>query len=123
MSTNTAAAFTSAPTAAPVVLVRQSSLLFFDRPGTLNPRSSMQLAQVGECAMAYSLMGPGFYELLQQRGLVDFEALGVRYVYAAISDAHLRLMGTRLAGVRIEVQFKCWIGAHLFNWVLLTAAV
>lgn len=45
--------------------------------------------------MAYSMMGSCFYKLLQQRGLVDFEALGVRYVYATISDAHLRLMGAR----------------------------
>jgi len=106
----------------PVSLVRQTSMLFFDRPGTINPSSSLQLAQVGECGMAYSLMGPGFYQVLESQGLAQFERLGVRYVYAAVSDAHLRLMRARLKAVVVEYQFKCRIADHALNWVLLRPA-
>ena len=104
----------------PIAITRQSSILFFGREGSLNPVASVQVAIMGECAFLYSLMGPGFYEHLAEHGLAEFEKLGLHYVYAAVSDAHLRLMRRKLKLVQVVYLFKNQIAGHLLNWVLIT---
>ncbi|WP_367846439.1 hypothetical protein [Rhodoferax sp. WC2427] len=103
-----------------VTLPREFTVLMFDRPGTVNPSSSLQVVQIGDRAFIHSLIGPGFYAMLAEEGLAAFAKKGVRYVYAAVSDAHLRLMRTRLPGIWLEeLAGGCEIEGHRFNWVLL----
>lgn len=103
------------------VLQRESTVLLFDRRDSINPRSSLQVMQVGDRGMIHTLMGPGFYKLLEVCGLAPFEELGLHYVYAAVSDPHLSLMRTMLRNrVDVEPQGLCLIEDHYFNWVLLT---
>lgn len=104
----------------PIAITRQSSILFFGREGTMNPVASVQVAIMGECAFLYSLMGPGFYEHLAEHGLVEFEKLGLHYMYAAVSDAHLRLMRRKLKLAQVTYLFKNRTAGHLLNWVLIT---
>lgn len=104
------------------ILQRESTVLMFDRADSINPRSSFQVMRVGDRGMVHSLMGPGFYKLLEGCGLDPFKALGLTSVYAAVSSAHLVLMRTMLQSrVRIEQHGECLIEGHVFNWVLLTA--
>lgn len=105
-----------------VTLPREFTVLMFDRMDTLNPTSSLQVVQIGDRAFIHSLIGAGFYEMLAQQGLATFAAKGVRYVYAAVSDAHLRLMRSRLPGLQLQEHGECVIEGHAFNWVLLEEA-
>lgn len=95
----------------------------FDRIGTINPSSSLQLMRVSDRGMIHSLLGAGFYALLAESGLKPFRDLGLRYIYAAISDSHLALMRRRLpAGIVLEVEGDCSIDGHSLRWVLMTDA-
>lgn len=95
----------------------------FDRDGTINPSSSLQVMRVGDRGMVHSLLGAGFYALLAESGLRPFKSLGLRYVYAAISDSHLALMRRRLpAGIVLDVVGDCSIDGHVLRWVLMTDA-
>lgn len=61
--------------------------------------------------------------MLAESGLKPFNALGLRYVYAAISDAHLALMRRRLpAAIVLEIEGDCSIDGHALRRVLLTDA-
>ena len=105
------------------ILDRESTILMFDREGTINPSSSLQVMRVGDRGMIHSLLGAGFYALLAESGLKPFRDLGLRYVYAAISDAHLALMRRRLpAGIALEIEGDCSIDGHALRWVLMTEA-
>ena len=105
------------------ILDRESSILMFDRIGTINPSSSLQVMRVGDRGMIHSLPGAGFYALLAESGLKPFRELGLRYIYAAISDSHLALMRRRLpAGIVLEVEGDCSIDGHSLRWVLMTDA-
>ncbi len=95
----------------------------FDRIGTINPSSSLQVMRVGDRGMIHSLLGAGFYALLAESGLKPFRDLGLRYIYAAISDSHLALMRRRLpAGIVLKVEGDCSIDGHSLRWVLMTGA-
>lgn len=95
----------------------------FDRIGTINPSSSLQVMRVGDRGMIHSLLGAGFYALLAESGLKPFRDLGLRYIYAAISDSHLALMRRRLpAGIVLEVEGDCSIDGHSLRWVLMADA-
>lgn len=95
----------------------------FDRIETINPSSSLQVMRVGDRGMIHSLLGAGFYALLAESGLKPFRDLGLRYIYAAISDSHLALMRRRLpAGIVLEVEGDCSIDGHSLRWVLMTDA-
>lgn len=73
--------------------------------------------------MIHSLLGAGFYALLAESGLKPFRDLGLRYVYAAISDSHLALMRRHLpVGILLEVEGDCSIDGHALRWVLMTDA-
>ena len=103
------------------ILEREKTMLLFDRENTINPSSSLQIMQVGDRGMVHSLNGPGFYKLLEGGGLRPFEEMGLRSVYAAVSNPHLSLMRTMLHHrVEIDVQGECLIDRHALNWVLLS---
>lgn len=95
-------------------------MLLFQKDGDLNPSSSLQVMQVGDRAMIHSLIGNGFYDMLNSVGLKPFKEMGVKYVYAAISHAHYRLMSRRLpSGISLELHGTCTINSHTLMWVLL----
>lgn len=105
----------------PQFITRLISALFFDRRGTINPAGGVQVFCMGEVAVLFSLLGRGFYENVAERGLAAFQQEGLKYVYASVSDAHLRLMRGKLSKVDVAFQFKNRTGGHELNWVLITA--
>ena len=105
----------------PVFITRLLSALFFDRRGMINPAGGVQIFCMGEVAVLFSLLGPGFYENVAEKGLEAFQQQGLKYVYASVSDAHLRLMRGKLSKVDVAFQFKNLTGGHLLNWVLITS--
>lgn len=105
------------------ILDRESTVLLFPKDGDLNPTSSFQVMRVGDRGMIHSLLGGGFYDLLSQEGLAPFRDMGVKYVYAAVSPAHLRLMRKGMPKtIAIEEQGMCEINGHMLHWILLSEA-
>lgn len=101
---------------------RDHTILMFDDESSNDkkPMSSMQLMQMGDHGMVHSLMGPGFYQMVQQDGFTPFTDLGIVKVYAAVSDQHLELMRRKLTK-RLDITREGInnINNMPFNWISL----
>jgi hypothetical protein len=99
------------------IVDRRITMLVFERGPHKRPTSSLQLSRMGDNAIIDSLMGPGFYRLLEKVGLQPFEEMGIRHVYAAVTDVHLCLLADRMPLVDVTVIRPTVVDGIPMNWV------
>lgn len=104
------------------IVHRRDTLLVFERGPAKRPTSSLQVARMGDNGMIDSLMGAGFYRLMETLGLKPFHEMGVTYVYAAVTDLHLDLLRERMPLIDVTVIRPTLVDGILMNWVELTAS-
>jgi hypothetical protein len=104
-------------------LVRDETLIMFDRADSVNFCSALQIQRVGDRAQIHSLLGEGFYKLLITSGLEPFRERGIRYVQAAVVEGHaalLRRSMRRIPGATFQDQGTCRMEGKRMRWVLIT---
>lgn len=104
------------------IVDRRVTMLVFERGPHKRPTSSLQLTVMGDNAVIDTLMGPGFYRLMEQVGLKPFEEMGIAHVYAAITDLHLRLLIERMPLIDVTVHRPTEVDGIPMLWVELTAS-
>jgi hypothetical protein len=74
---------------------------------------------MGNVGFVYSLMGDNFYRSLARDGLAIFGEVEVTRVFAAVSDAHLRLMRRSMLTAQITLHGPCEIPGHTLNLICI----
>ncbi len=100
---------------------RLTTVLLHDSADGVRPSSGLELLQVGNLGVAYSLRGAGFYALLATSGLAPFRAIGVDTVLAAVSRVHLRAMRQRMRGATVRRLGSVLLGGHAFELAVIRA--
>ncbi|MFZ4286621.1 hypothetical protein [Variovorax sp. HJSM1_2] len=101
---------------------RRTTVLVFERGPDKRPTSSLQVTQMGDNALIDSLMGPGFYRLMERVGLQPFTELGIHFVYAAVTDLHLQVMRERMPLLRVTRLRGTVVDGIAMNWVEISAS-
>ena len=104
------------------ILARRQTVLVFEKGPKKRPTSSLQITIMGDNAMIDSLLGAGFYALMQTVGLQPFHDLGVLHVYAAITDLHLQLLQQRMPLVTAKKIRPTVVDGIVMNWVEISAS-
>lgn len=104
------------------IVDRRVTMLIFERGPHKRPTSSLQMSVMGDNAVIDTLMGPGFYRLMEQVGIKPFQDMGIAHVYAAVTDIHLRLLLDRMPLVAVTVHRPTVVDGIPMNWIELTAS-
>lgn len=104
------------------IVHRRDTLLVFERGPDKRPTSSLQVARMGDNGMIDSLMGAGFYKLMESVGLKPFHEMGISHVYAAVTDMHLDLLRERMPLVDVRYLRPTIVDGIAMNWVEITAS-
>lgn len=104
------------------IVDRRVTMLVFERGPDKRPTSSLQLTRMGDNAVIDTLMGPGFYRLMEQVGIKPFQDMGIAHVYAAVTDLHLRLLLERMPLVNVTVHRPTVVDDIPMHWIELTAS-
>lgn len=104
------------------IVHRRDTLLVFERGPAKRPTSSLQVARMGDNGMIDSLMGAGFYKLMETVGLKPFHEMGVSHVYAAVTDLHLEMLRDRMPLVTATWLRPTVVDGLPMNWVEITAS-
>lgn len=100
-------------------VTRTQTLLLHDDAHGVRPTSGLELLTMGNFAVAYSLRGAGFYQLLEQSGLEPFRRIGVNTVLAAVSPLHLRAMRQRLKHATVQELQPIEMAGNRFELVMV----
>lgn len=104
------------------VIDRRVTMLVFERGPHKRPTSSLQLNRMGDNAMIDTLMGPGFYRLMETVGIKPFQDMGIAYIYAAVTDLHLHMLMERMPLVNVKVLRPTVVDGIPMQWIELTAS-
>ncbi|WP_157900156.1 hypothetical protein [Rhodoferax koreensis] len=104
------------------IVHRRDTVLVFERGPDKRPTSSLQVARMGDNGMIDSLMGAGFYKLMETVGLKPFHEMGVSHVYAAMTDIHLDMLRERMPLVKATWLRPTVVDGIPMNWVEITAS-
>lgn len=104
------------------IVDRRVTMLVFERGPAKRPTSSLQLTRMGDNAVIDTLMGPGFYYLMESVGIKPFQDIGIAHVYAAVTDLHLRLLVERMPLVNVTVHRPTVVDGIPMHWIELTAS-
>ena len=104
------------------IVHRRDTLLVFERGPDKRPTSSLQVARMGDNGMIDSLMGAGFYKLMETVGLKPFQEMGLSHVYAAVTDLHLTMLRERMPLITATWLRHTVVDGIPMNWVEITAS-
>lgn len=100
------------------IIPRLTTILLHHSAGGVRPASGLEVMQLGNLGVIYSLRGAGFYEALANGGLAIFREAGIDTVLAAVSKVHLRTMRQALKD-RVTVRRLGSVGMHGHSFELV----
>lgn len=77
---------------------------------------------MGDNGIIDSLMGQGFYKLMAEIGIKPFEEMGIRHVYAAVTDLHLDVLQQKMPLVKAKWLRHTVVDGIPMNWVEISAS-
>lgn len=102
------------------IVPRTFTILLHDGDG-VRPSSGVEVLQLGNIGVLFSLRGAGFYAKLAQDGLGMFKDAGIDTVLTVVSKVHYRAMRIGLKGARVMRVGQVGMVGHQFEMVAIRA--
>ncbi len=102
------------------IVPRTFTILLHDAAG-VRPSSGVEVLQLGNIGVLFSLRGTGFYARLASDGLGMFKDAGIDTVLTVVSKVHYRAMRIGLKGARVLRLGSVGMVGHSFELVAIRA--